>query len=396
MAIDLRTATPDDLEALVVHDFRNFGATVEEGDVEEVGEELDLSRFLLAWDGERMAGAAGSYDMELTVPGGATIPMSGVTWVSVSATHRRRGIAARLMAGLDELSTGFGEPLLGLTASEAGIYERFGYGVSTQIRVTEIDRRRASIARDEPTGPVELVTGRDHTTEMHAIWDRFRRQQPGEVSRSPLLQRIFTLDRKKPTYVALHADGYAVYSIEPRWDDGHPAHRLNLGELVAVTPAAHVALWNVLLSVDLVGPIRSTRSVSLDDPLPYLLDDPRALRTVELNDGLWLKVTDPVRCFTARTYRSDDRMVIGIVESSDDLAAGTKPQLTISVGRDGSRTVEEEPDLVACRSALGPLLLGFCAGTLAAGHRLRGTESAVERADVLFGTGRLAHCRTPF
>ena len=38
--------------------------------------------------------------MSLTVPGGGEIPMSGVTWISVAATHRRRGVMRGVM---DEL-----------------------------------------------------------------------------------------------------------------------------------------------------------------------------------------------------------------------------------------------------------------------------------------------------
>lgn len=396
MAIELRSATPDDVEAMVTLDFRNFGATPEEGDVDEVREELDLDRFLLAWDGAALVGAAGSYEMDLTLPGLATVAMSGVTWVSVSASHRRRGVAAQLMTGLDELSAGFGEPLLGLTASEAGIYERFGYGNATSTRVIEIDRRRATIDPRWQPEPVELVTGQDHLADLIERYDRYRRGRIGEVSRSDVVHRIMTLDRKKPTFAALHPDGYAVYGIESQWNNGHPAHKLNLTELVAVTPEAHLALWNLILSVDLVGTIHSFRSVALDDPLPHLLTDPRALRTVELNDGVWLKVSDPVRCFGARSYRTDDRLVVGIVESVDDLVAGAAPTSTIAIGDGGCAEVDEPADLTACRSALGPLLMGGAATELAAGRRLRADDDVLPRADALFGSGTRAHCLTGF
>ncbi len=396
MSIEIRQAEPDDLEALVHLDFRNFGGVVEEGDVDEAREELDLDRFLVATEGGRLVGAAGSYAMDLTLPGLEMLSMSGVTWVSVAASHRRRGAAARLMAGLDELSAGFDEPLLGLTASEGGIYERFGYGVTTAIRVIELDRRRASIHRRFEPEPVELVDGQHHRDELFEIYDRFRRIRVGEVSRTPILHRIMTMDRKKPAFAAMHRDGYAIYTIESRWNDGHPVHRLSLTELVAVTPEAHLALWHLLLSVDLVGPIRSTRAVALDDPLPHLLTDPRALRTTDLNDGLWLKVTDPVRCFDARTYRADDRLVVGVVETVDDVRAGAEPVQTVVVGPEGCQEVDEAPDLIACRPALGPLLLGGEATGLARGERLRAEAEVLDRADVLFGTGVGPHCGTPF
>ena len=396
MPIEFRAPRPDDLEALVALDFRNFGATVEEGDVDEVRHELDLDRFLVAWDGAQMVGAAGSFDLELTLPGPSTVPMSGVTWVSVAASHRRRGVAGRLMAGLDELSAGFGEPILGLTASEGGIYERFGYGVSTRIRVIEIERHRATIdPRWEPE-PVELVIGQDRADDLIERYDRFRRTRVGEVSRPDPLFRSMTLDRKKPTFAALHPDGYAIYSVEPRWNDGHPAHQLHLTELVAITPEAHLALWNLVLSVDLVGSIRCLRSVALDDPLPQLLTDQRAVRTTDLNDGLWLKVTDPARCFAARTYRVDDRLCIGVVESIDDLRAGGHAEQVVAVGSDGGRLVDEAPDLVATRAALGPLLVGGGASRQARAGRLLAEPAILERADALLGTGVAAHCTSPF
>ena len=396
MATEIRRARPDDLEALVELDFRNFGQVPEQGDIEAGGSALDLDRFLVGDDGGRLVAAGGSYAMELTVPGGGLLPLSGVTWVSVAASHRRQGLLRRLLAGIDEMSAGFGEPVQALTSSEGGIYERFGYGVATRTRLIEIDRRRTAIHPRWRPEPVELVVGQDHVAELMERWDRFRRARTGEVSRSEPLFRAMNLHRAKPSYAALHPDGYAIYEIESRWNDGHPAHLLRVGELVAVTPEAHLALWHLLLSVDLVGPIRSRRAVSLDDPLPHLLTDPRALRTTDLNDGLWVKVTDAPRCFGSRTYRVDDELVIGVVETVDDLDDGATPSETVAVGRDGARADDRAPDLVACRSALGPLLLGTGASRLAAARRVRAEPSVLHRADLLLGTTAEADCRTPF
>ena len=86
------------------------------------------------------------------------------------------------------------------------------------------------------------------------------------------------------------------------WNDGHPSHRVTLTELAAVTPEAHAALWPALLDLDLVGTITS-RAIAIDDPLPLLLENPRALRTTDLNDGVWLNVLDIPACFGGRTYR---------------------------------------------------------------------------------------------
>ena len=86
-------------------------------------------------------------------------------------------------------------------------------------------------------------------------------------------------DRGAGATWVLHDDGFASWKVTSKWNDGHPGHELELLDLAAATPAAHAALWDAVLSVDLVGPIRS-RVLALDDPLPHLLNDPRALRTV--------------------------------------------------------------------------------------------------------------------
>lgn len=395
MAAQIRRATGDDLTQLVNLDFRNFGGTVDPGDVEVANEVLDLDRFVVAEDDGELVGAGGSFDIELTVPGGATLPMSGVTWVSVLASHRRQGLLRGLMTGLDELSAEFEEPILGLLASEGSIYERFGYGIATRCRVVEIDRRRTQVHPDLGPEPVRLIDAAEHVDELLAIYDRYRRTQPGEVSRSAAMFREQNIRRNKQEHGAIHQDGYAIWTVEPDWANGHPRHLLNLKELVAVTPEAHLALWNVVLSIDLVGTIRSHRTVAADDPLPYLLTDQRAVRTIEANDWLWLKVTDPVRCFEARRYRTDDQLVVGVVDGRH-ATPGEEPVERFTAGADGVKETDAAPDLVLTRSTLGPLLMGISASQLAAGRRLVASPETLERADALFGTGRLPHCRTSF
>ncbi len=47
---------------------------------------------VVACDGPDIVGMASYLDLKLTVPGGAVLPMAGVSWVAVSPTHRRRGV----------------------------------------------------------------------------------------------------------------------------------------------------------------------------------------------------------------------------------------------------------------------------------------------------------------
>ncbi len=79
--------------------------------------------------------------------------MAGMTWVSVAPTHRRQGLLRRLVDAVHADADERGEPMAGLQASEAAIYERFGYGAATRWRHVEIDRRRVQIAEAFRPGP---------------------------------------------------------------------------------------------------------------------------------------------------------------------------------------------------------------------------------------------------
>jgi predicted acetyltransferase len=46
--------------------------------------------------------------------------------VVVAPTHRRRGLLTALIEAVHDQAVERGEPLAGLTASEGGIYRRFG------------------------------------------------------------------------------------------------------------------------------------------------------------------------------------------------------------------------------------------------------------------------------
>ena len=235
--------------------------------------------------------------------------MGAVTWVGVAATHRRQGLLRRLMAACHEDIDARGEPVAMLFASEAGIYERFGYGAATRIWMVEIDTRETGLRPElvPPAGSVRYVVGDEAAVHVADLWERYRRTRPCETSRPQNWLDFYALIRSQercgasPAWFLAHRDGYAIYRMRERWNDGHPGHELELGEIVALTPEAHVALWHVLLNIDLVGTI-STRQLAVDDPLPYLLTNPRAVRTTAMNDGVWANVRDVPTSFAARRY----------------------------------------------------------------------------------------------
>jgi predicted acetyltransferase len=398
MTIEIRPPRDDEWAQVCAADGRAFANTYSPAEVAEMRLQHDLSRFRIAVDDGSVVGVAGSYALDATMPGGTTIPMGGVTWVSVASTHRRQGVMRSVVGAVHDDIDARGEPLATLGASEGGIYEHIGYGIASGQRNTVLDRRATSIRAEYrvASGSVRYIDDAADVTDIVApLWDRFRRCRAGEVSRSIAFhdflgaRRVRTDDGLTSAHCLVHADGFAVYRLREDWNNGHPQHEMHLLELCAITPEAHVALWQTLLSVDLVGEIHS-RAMAIDDPLPYLLENQRALRTVVVADGIWANVRDVSICFGARTYRTTDTLVVE--------ADGKR--WSIDGGPDGAscRSVRTKPDLITSHSGLSSLIYGGTVpSALVAGRRMTArNDAALARADLFFPTSLAPHCQTHY
>jgi hypothetical protein len=97
--------------------------------------------------------------------------MAGLSLVGVAPTHRRRGLLRVMYTELHQRIAAAGYPLAGLTASEGGIYGRFGYGPATMELELTIDRRFARFHSDAPDpGGVRVVRPDQHGDELAAIY----------------------------------------------------------------------------------------------------------------------------------------------------------------------------------------------------------------------------------
>jgi predicted acetyltransferase len=402
--IEIRPPEDDDVPALFAADRRGFGATLEPEDIERYLPSMELPRFRIALDGSAIVGVAGAFTLEVTVPGGASLPMGGVTWVSVAATHRRQGLLRRLLDAVHDDIDEREEPLAGLAASEGGIYGRFGYGTASVQRRVTIVKAAARIRHElvPKPGSVRFLEPAEARTLLPALWDRCRRLRPGETSRSREWWDMVFADQAKaydgftPAFRLAHEDGYASYRVRMHWNEGAPAHDLDVVELCAATPEAHLALWHTILNVDLVGSVSSRRCVPLDDALPLLMENPRVVRTEGLDDSLWLRPHRPEVLLAARTYGTDDRLVLEVADATASAPVRYEVDGGLS-GATASRT-RRRADLVLDRAALGAISLGGTRpSVLARAARLReATSGALRRADAFFLGERLPSSQNPF
>ncbi|MGV0850334.1 enhanced intracellular survival protein Eis [Mycolicibacterium phlei] len=339
---------------------------------------------VVACDGDDVVGMAHFLDMQLTVPGGAVLPMAGVTLVAVAPTHRRRGLLRAMFADLhDRIAARY--PIAGLTASEGGIYGRFGYGPATVEQELTVDRRRAEFRADAPDpGGVRIVAAAEHRDELTEIYERWRTATPGGLLRPAAVWDEILADREEDRrggsawFTLLHRDGYALYRVF-----GDDPMSVRVGDLVAATGDAHIALCRALLGLDLMETIRFETHRA--DPLPYLLTDPRTVKLSRQEDALWLRIVDVPAALQARTYQADMSAVLQI----GDGFRGSGGRFALQISGGSARCVRSDApaDAELDLDVLGSLYLGtHRASAFAAANRLRGAETVIRQLDAAFAT----------
>jgi predicted acetyltransferase len=365
MKFPIRTATAEDWPAMLLVDAASFGGSSEPELEAESRELIDFDRFLLATDGDRLVGIAGDYPMNMALPGGGSLDVPGVTWVSAAPTHRRRGILRDLMQHELRQFAQSGYAAAILIASEGGIYGRFGYGAASTTRRIAIDRRRVRLRAPADASSVLVATPEQARTAMPEIHERWRRQIPGGLYRVPARWDHLVRDAphrrhgmSKLQYL-LHSDGYVAFRTVEDWTGGQPNNRCVIEQYAAVTPQAHAALWQVLLDLDLYVTIETDRAPA-DDPLPHLVTDSRQVRTVSVTDGLWLRPLDVTVLLASRRYAVDVDLVWQV---DDSLFGGGRYRLVGGPEGASCERTDAPPDLVTDAAALGAVSLG--------GHRLQ-------------------------
>ncbi|MEV5649322.1 GNAT family N-acetyltransferase [Nocardia sp. NPDC052254] len=386
--ITLRTATEADRPAVNVLLADAFGGPPQRDPVvaDQSAQLFPLDRTIVAVQGDRVVGHTRDTTMTVTVPGERTVEACGVAGVAVAPTHRRRGILRAMYLELHRRIEDAGLPLAIFTASQGGIYRRFGYGPAVVEHRVTIDRRFAEFLPTAPDpGGVELSSLDDAIAGIPPIYERWRRQVPGaqERPRTAWLIQLVSAGGQAALFALTHPDGYALY----RYDKSDP-HNLTaeVVELRAVTPEAHAALWRTLLGLDLTRTVTAT--ISADDPLPHLLTDSRLVRTISRHDGLWARLLDVPAALSARDYQSDLDIVIAVDDPFRD--AGGTFALRAHDGRADCEPSTRAPDVTLGIDVLGSLYLGaHSARTFAAANRLRaGSSRVLADLDHAFGSAR--------
>jgi predicted acetyltransferase len=409
MDIEIRPMTPADGDQFTNVIATAFGETFTEEEVADHDRWFEYERSIGAFDGDRLVGTGGAYSMDLTMPGLTTIPIGGLTAIAVLPTYRRRGILRSMIAYHFEETEGRGELVSGLGASESVIYGRFGYGLATTFADYEIDPRRGQFLRPPATrGRMRLLEPEETAKIVPPLYDRYRRRQPGELSRPQAWWDVYARD---PDWTRQGAsrhydvvyesepgrvDGWVSYRVENRWPNGLAANVIKVRMLVGLTSEAEAALWRYVLDLDLAGTVQ-LHGRPVDDPVRWRLADPRRLRVTDLGDHLWLRLLDLPGALAARRYAVADALVL---EVTDALRPRNQGRFRLEGGPDGAACAPATaaPDLVLDIADLGAAYLGGASlASLARAERVtERTPGALLRADRMFAADPPPVCTTHF
>ncbi len=335
-----------------------------------------------------------AWSTPLTLPGSHTVDAWAISSVTVSPTHRRRGIARALLEAELRTAVAHGIPLAALTVSEATIYSRFGFACAAFAADWTIDTRRARWIGPDARGRVHFVERADLRKLAPEIEARARARIVGEVDRwDRLWDTMFGLtpdtakDAGKLRAVRYDDEagvpqGYAVYRVLDNPTD-FSSHPVEVTELVTATDDAYAGLWRYLIELDLVSEVRvSLRSV--DEPVRWMVADARAARKTKESDHLWLRILDVKASLEARAYSAPVDLVLDV----SDALGFAEGRFAISVDAGGVASVtatDRDADVRLGVNELSALLLGgVSALTLQAAGRVTevapGAVVALDRA----------------
>ncbi|WP_330228302.1 GNAT family N-acetyltransferase [Nocardia sp. NBC_00508] len=378
--ITIRSATEDDTPAIETLVETSFGTRYDPAELDRVPLLFPEENSIVAEADGQIVGHVQSTTMTVTVPGERTVQACGIAGVGVAPTHRRRGILRAMYTEQHRRIEAADLPLTMFTASEGGIYGRFGYGTATRENAVTIDRRFAEFLPSAPDpGGVTLPAARDMRGAAESIYDRWRRLVPGAQVRPAASWDILFDDPQRfrdggsDLFALLHADGYALY----RFHSEGRARTVEVVEMRAVTKEAHAALWRALLGLDLVQRVAAV--LTDHDPLPYLLTDPRLVRTTARYDGLWLRLMDIPAALAARAYAGDLDVALEVTDPFRN--AGGTFELRVRDGQAVCEPTDRAADIELGIDILGSMYFGaYPARLFAAANRLRAKDSALLRA----------------
>ena len=404
MDIEFRPATAEEMGQFGMLAGYVYGGAYGDGPDNLVASATRPEWTLCAFDGSRLVSSFSTIPFTMRANGMA-LPIGGISAVGTLPEYRRRGLVRRIMTQAFADMRNGGRPVAALWASQAAIYQRYGFAMASALRSYAVDPVDIDFHDGDGGGSrverLDVASGYDLIRDVyvHFVADRM-----GYLHRARPLWLHNAFEEREadgPVHIALShgasgPDGYAVYTLrEGRRDHPTRTQEIVVRDLAWLSPVAYRSLWMYFKRHDLVGRVCWNSAPSDDPAIEYFLE-PRLLAARD-NEGFWLRLVAVASALKGRGWTSDGEISITVRE--DSLAPWNTGSYRLTVSDD---TADVAPcpagtDIEISVKALASLFTGRrSARELSAWGLLDGNADAVQRADNLFATRHAPHCPDHF
>lgn len=416
----IRTITKDEVSDYITTMFMAAGRAVDQDLITEQSETMDLGNSFAAFDGKEIVGTVGTRELEMTLPGGRTVPIAGIGQGGVLPSHTGKGIMRDLMIQSFKLVQDRGLPLAGWTTSAWPLYERYGGGVATFSASYAVHGLAQDAFKTEAKARTADKTRFAQIESAYSILPELHKKSatyPGAVSRDHrywkrLLDRlvdgkpvdVLESDTQLPppffctnTNDKDEVDGACLYRIHQRWQGGVHQSQMEIAALIYTNHEAARSLWGFLFNSGMIRSISMPHG-QVDEPLRWMLKDGRNLENKGTQDHIWLRVIDPIKILSNRELPNLRESFRIAIHDPSRITDGIKLEIEPEGQYARVRQTKMAVDIEMGIGTLSSLVLGGCSvhGLAQAGRFSGYSRESLQTAQNIFSTSITPFCDNSF
>ncbi|SFB61502.1 Predicted acetyltransferase [Cohnella sp. OV330] len=303
---------------------------------------------------------------------GISMEMGGIAGVATWPEARRHGCVSRLLHASLAKMREQGQTISMLHPFAFPFYRKFGWEMTCERKKYELEPRHFPTKRNSP-GSVERIA--PNTAAVADLYAKAASRYTGMLDRS---EEWWTRKRWiTPGLLALYRnesgepEGYLHYQVENRV--------MTVLEWVSFTEGARIGLWDFVGNHDSMID-RLLMTVPMDDPLPFLVADPRFKQ--ETHPYFMSRIVDAEAFVSQYRFASGPEETL-LIRLQDAHAPWNDGTFRLAIGTDGKATLaraEEESTAsvtLDIQTLTALLLGGRRPGLLAEAGRLGGDSELV-------------------
>jgi predicted acetyltransferase len=267
---------------------------------------------------------------------GQEFNMSGVAGVATWPEYRRKGKVAKLLKAALERMKEKGECLSFLHPFQVNFYRKYGWELFVSYKKLTLENKHLVLLA--PTkGRVERISRQDASQVLNPIYEAYMLKYNGGLKRTPFWWEHYVLTKELHAVVYVDEQnektGYLLYEMKNR--------HMNVQEMIALNEEAKRGLWNFICQHDSMAE-KVTIITSLDDPLPYLLQEPRI--TQEIYPYFMARIVDLEKFLKAYPFVKTERTLF--LHVYDEFATWNSAIYQIS--ENGVNVFRKQKETVSC------------------------------------------------